>query len=242
MVSKDKTKKDFEELLLEVRKVTRVTTGGRQMSFRAIIVVGNKKGTIGLGLAKGPDVSTAVSKASKEAYKNLFVVPITNANTVPYVLEMKYKSSRVRLLPASLGTGLKAGSSVRSVLSLAGYENILSKILGSNNKLNNALATIKALSAYKHADHFSAQLDSLAEKEAAQHVDAEKKEEKAEEKTEKKEVKKATKKPVKKTAEKKTVKKEEKTEEKKPAKKVAKKASTKTTAEKKEKTSEENKA
>ncbi len=231
MVSKDKTKKDFEELLLEVRKVTRVTTGGRQMSFRAIIVVGNKKGTIGLGLAKGADVSTAVSKASKEAYKNLFTVPITNANTVPYILEMKYKSSRVRLLPASSGTGLKAGSSVRSVLSLAGFENILSKILGSNNKLNNALATIKALSAYKHADHFSAQLDSQAEKEAAQHVE-DKKEEKAEKKVEKKAVKKATKKP----AAKKTVKKEEKVEEKtekKAVKKTTKKVATKKDAEEK---------
>lgn len=172
MVSKDKTQRDFEELLLEVRKVTRVTTWGRQMSFRAIIVVGNKKGKIGLGLAKGPDVSTAVQKASREAYKNLFVVPITNANTVPYLLEMKYKSSRVRLLPASSGTGLKAGASVRAVLSLAGYENILSKRLGSTNKLNNALATIKALSSYKHAEHFESLLDSKADKEEQQKVTA----------------------------------------------------------------------
>lgn len=85
----------------------------------------------------------------------MFQVPITANRTVPYVLTTKFKSCRVRLLPASPGTGLKAGSSVRSVLELAGYENILSKIIGSNNKLNNALTTIRALSAYKYAEYFN---------------------------------------------------------------------------------------
>ncbi|HRX63599.1 MAG TPA: 30S ribosomal protein S5 [Candidatus Absconditabacterales bacterium] len=152
---KDKTKKEFEELLLEVRRVTRVTTGGRRMSFRATVLVGNKKGKIGIGLSKGPDVTSAVKKAANEAYKNMFIVPITKAKTVPYMITNKYKACVVKLLPATQGTGLKAGSSVRSVLDLAGYENILSKIIGSNNKLNNALATIKALSKYKHADYFT---------------------------------------------------------------------------------------
>ncbi len=231
MVSKDKTKKDFEELLLEVRKVTRVTTGGRQMSFRAIIVVGNKKGKIGLGVAKGPDVSTAVSKASKEAYKSLFTVPITNANTVPYILETKYKSCVVRLLPASSGTGLKAGSSVRSVLSLAGYENMLSKILGSTNKLNNALATIRALSSYKHPEYFATLLDSVQEKEekkTEKKEDTVKSEAKEEKKTEKKVAKKA---PAKKAAKKDT----EVKEEKKVEKKVVKKAPAKKTTKKEDK-------
>jgi small subunit ribosomal protein S5 len=153
---REKPKKEFDELLLEVRRVTRVTTGGRRMSFRATILVGNKKGKIGLGVAKGNDVAGAVSKATNEAYKALFLIPITKGDTVPYALTYKYKASRVRLLPASEGTGLKAGSSIRSVLELAGYSNILSKMIGSNNKLNNALATIKALASYKHADHFSA--------------------------------------------------------------------------------------
>ncbi|MDR2190134.1 MAG: hypothetical protein LBP53_02890 [Candidatus Peribacteria bacterium] len=85
----------------------------------------------------------------------MFQVPITKGDTVPYALTYKYKSANVRLLPASAGTGLKAGSSIRSVLELAGYSNILSKMIGSNNKLNNALATIKALASYKHADYFS---------------------------------------------------------------------------------------
>lgn len=153
--NKDKTKKEFDELLLEVRRVTRVTTGGRKLSFRATILVGNKRGKIGLGVSKGLDVSSAVSKASREAYKHMFQVPVTADKSVPYVLTTKYKACRVRLLPASAGTGLKAGSSVRAVLELAGYENILSKIIGSNNKLNNALTTIKALSAYKHPDFFN---------------------------------------------------------------------------------------
>lgn len=152
---REKPKKEFDELLLEVRRVTRVTTGGRRMSFRATILVGNKKGKIGLGVAKGNDVAGAVSKATNEAYKNLFQVPITKGDTVPYPLEMKYKSTRVRILPASEGTGLKAGSSIRNVLELAGYANVLSKMIGSNNKLNNALVTIKALASYKHAEYFS---------------------------------------------------------------------------------------
>ena len=151
---REKPKKEFDELLLEVRRVTRVTTGGRRLSFRATILIGNRKGKIGLGISKGNDV--AVQKASHEAYKNIFEVPLTKNDTVPYPISMKYKACIVKLLPASEGTGLKAGSSIRSVLELAGYSNILSKMVGSNNKLNNALATIQALSAYKHADYFTA--------------------------------------------------------------------------------------
>lgn len=162
---KDKTKKEFEELLLEVRRVTRVTTGGRRMSFRATVLVWNRKGKIGLGLSKGPDVQTAVKKAANEAYKDMFLVPITKGKTVPYAIINKYKACSVKILPATHGTGLKAGSSVRSVLDLAGYENILSKIMWSNNKLNNALATIKALAKYKHADFFTSDKETKKEEE-----------------------------------------------------------------------------
>jgi small subunit ribosomal protein S5 len=162
--NKDKTKKEFDELLLEVRRVTRVTTWGRRMSFRATVLAWNRKWKIWLWVAKWADVSIAVSKASREAYKNMSVVPLTKDNTVPYMTSTKYKSCIVRLLPAKAGTGLKAGSSVRSVLELAGYENMLSKIIGSNNKLNNALVTIKALSSYKHKDHFVNMLTKKGEK------------------------------------------------------------------------------
>ena len=200
---REKPKKEFDELLLEVRRVTRVTTGGRRMSFRATILVWNRKGKIWLGSAKGNDVAGAVSKATNEAYKALFQVPVTKGDTVPYALTYKYKTSKVRLLPASEGTWLKAGSSIRSVLELAGYSNILSKMIGSNNKLNNALATILALASYKHADYFS----SLRAVKAIEGKDeAEAKEEK----------------PAKKSAPK--AEKAEKSEEKKVAKKVAPKA------------------
>ena len=181
---REKPKKEFEELLLEVRRVTRVTTWGRRLSFRATILVWNKKGKIGLGISKGNDVASAVQKASHEAYKNLFEVPLTKHNTVPYPISLKYKACLVKLLPASEGTWLKAGSSIRSVLELAGYSNILSKMVGSNNKLNNALATIRALASYKHADYFSSLKTTKAE---------EAKEEVAEVKEEKTPAKKATK-------------------------------------------------
>jgi len=204
---KDRAPKEFTEKLLEVRRVTRVTTGGRRMSFRATILVGNGKGKIGVGVAKWPDVSTAVKKASREAYKTLFVVPITRANTVPYLLTTKFKSCRVRLIPASAGTGLKAGSAVRAVLELAGYENVLSKIIGSNNKLNNAIATINALATYKHKEFFS----DLREK----NPEAEKTNDTKKNTTTKKEIKVEEKKVEKKPEKKPVVKKETKTEEKK---------------------------
>lgn len=221
---REKPKKEFDELLLEVRRVTRVTTGGRRMSFRATILVWNRKGKIWLGSAKWNDVAGAVSKATNEAYKALFQVPVTKGDTVPYALTYKYKTCKVRLLPASEGTWLKAGSSIRSVLELAGYSNILSKMIGSNNKLNNALATILALASYKHADYFSSlravkAVEWKDEAEAKEEKPAKKSAPKAE-KVEKSEEKKVAKKAAPK-AEKAEVKKE------KPAKKPAAKKATK---------------
>lgn len=222
---REKPKKEFDELLLEVRRVTRVTTGGRRMSFRATILVWNRKGKIWLGSAKGNDVAGAVSKATNEAYKALFQVPVTKGDTVPYALTYKYKTCKVRLLPASEGTWLKAWSSIRSVLELAGYSNILSKMIGSNNKLNNALATILALASYKHADYFSSLRavkavewkDEAEVKEEKPTKKAAPKTEKAEKSEEKKvakkaapKVEKAEEKPAKKPATKKATKKEEK--------------------------------
>ena len=214
---RERPKKEFEELLLEVRRVTRVTTGGRRLSFRATILVGNKKGKIWLGISKGNDVASAVQKASHEAYKNLFEVPLTKNDTVPYPIALKYKACLVKLLPASEGTGLKAGSSIRSVLELAGYANILSKMVGSNNKLNNALATIRALSAYKYADYFSSLKTAKVEEVEKEAPKAETTEDA----------------PAKKTAPKKAVKEEASVEGKPVAKKApAKKAAPKKTAKK----------
>ena len=222
---REKPKKEFEELLLEVRRVTRVTTWGRRLSFRATILVGNRKGKIGLGISKGNDVASAVQKASHEAYKNLFEVPLTKNNTVPYPISLKYKACLVKLLPASEGTWLKAGSSIRSVLELAGYSNILSKMVGSNNKLNNALATIRALASYKHADYFSSLKIKTAEEVEAEKEAANTKAEEAKEVKEVKEVKEEKKAPAKKPAAKKAAAEKKPAAEKKaPAKKTAKKA------------------
>ena len=221
---REKPKKEFDELLLEVRRVTRVTTGGRRMSFRATILVWNRKGKIWLGSAKGNDVAGAVSKATNEAYKALFQVPVTKGDTVPYALTYKYKTCKVRLLPASEGTWLKAGSSIRSVLELAGYSNILSKMIGSNNKLNNALATILALASYKHADYFS----SLRAVKAMEGKDeTEVKEEKLAKKPAVKKAEKAEKSEEKKVAKKAALKAEKEAAEEKPAKKAPAKKATK---------------
>lgn len=146
---RSRQKKQFEEVLLEVRRVTRVTTWWRQLSFRAIMLLWDKKGKVWVGVAKGSDVSIAIRKAKRDAEKNVVTVPITEAQSVPYQTVTKFKSAQVKLIPAAQGTGLKAWSSVRMVLELAGYNNILSKIQGTNNKLNNAIATVQALSSYK---------------------------------------------------------------------------------------------
>lgn len=149
MEKKDKQDKQFEERLLEVRRVTRVTKWWRQIAFRAVMLVWDKKWKIGLWLAKSQDVVGAIQKATHDAYKNIKKVPVVGAGSVPYFKTYKYKAAYVRLMPAGPGTWLKAWSSVRSVLELAWYNNMLTKIIGTNNKLNNALATINALSTYK---------------------------------------------------------------------------------------------
>lgn len=114
------------------------------------MLIGNKNGKIGLGIAKGNDVQSAISKATHDAYKNVVEVKITSDGTVPYPVAKKYRAALVKLVPAKPGTGLKAWSSVRSVLELAWYTNILSKITGTNNILNNALLTIEIISRYKN--------------------------------------------------------------------------------------------
>ncbi len=145
--------KQFEEKLLEVRRVNRVTKWWRQLAFRAVMLIWDRNWKIWLGIAKAQDVVWAIEKATHDAYKNIKNVPIADkAKSVPYWKTHKYKSAVVRLIPAWPGTGLKAWSSVRSVLELAWYNNILSKIIWTNNRLNNALATINALYLYKSAD------------------------------------------------------------------------------------------
>lgn len=149
----DWEKKEFEERMLEVRRVTRVTTWWRQLSFRATVLIWNKNGKIWLGVAKWNDVQSAVNKATHDAYKNIVNVTINSNGSVPYPTETKFKSAYIKLIPALPGTWLKAGASVRQVLELAWYTNILSKIVWTNNKLNNAILAIAMLKRFKNFWH-----------------------------------------------------------------------------------------
>lgn len=135
---------DYEEKNIEIARVTRVTKGGKRMRFRALTVIGNRKGRVGFGLAKGTDVAGATSKATAQARKSLLSVPLHN-QTIPHQVIAKFGGAQVLLKPAPAGTGIKAGGAVRTVLELAGIPNVVSKILGSNNKTNNVKATFVAL-------------------------------------------------------------------------------------------------
>ncbi len=135
---------DYEEKNLEVARVTRVTKGGKRMRFRVLTVIGNRKGRVGFGLAKGVDVAAATSKATSAARKSLLTVPLVR-ETIPHAVEAKFSAARILLKPAPIGTGIKAGGAVRPVLELAGIPNVVSKILGSSNKANNVKATFLAL-------------------------------------------------------------------------------------------------
>ncbi|MBI5071731.1 30S ribosomal protein S5 [Candidatus Falkowbacteria bacterium] len=140
--------KEFEQKILEIARVTRVTAGGKRMKFRACVIVGDKKGRVGMSVAKGTDVTAAVAKASIKAEKNLVSVPIKN-ETIPHAIREKFGAAVILMKPAPKGTGVKAGGAMRNVLELAGVPNVVGKILGSKNKINNSRATINALSKLK---------------------------------------------------------------------------------------------
>ena len=143
---KKEEKPEFDQKLLDIRRTARMVAGGRRFSFRALVVIGNKKGKVGVGLAKGGDVTIAVEKAVNQAKKNLIEVPITENKSISQMVEAKFGAARVMLKPAPKGRGIIAGGAVRVICSLVGIENIVSKIIGrTTNKLNNAEAAIKAL-------------------------------------------------------------------------------------------------
>ncbi|MFA5917600.1 MAG: 30S ribosomal protein S5 [Candidatus Gracilibacteria bacterium] len=139
---------EFKEELLSVDRVTRVTAGGRQLRFRAVMLVGNGKGKIGLGTGKSGEVVTAIAKAVNDAKKNMVEVSI-DEGSVPYNLTTKYKSAIIMIHPASKGTGIIAGGAARKVLDVAGYSDVIAKRYGSTNIINNARATLKALTSFK---------------------------------------------------------------------------------------------
>lgn len=136
--------KEFEELVINIDRVSRVVKGGRRFRFKALVVVGNGKGKVGVGVAKGADVQAAIGKATDVAKKNLITVPI-NKGTIPHDIEVKMSGARVLLKPAAPGTGIIAGGVVRQIIGVTGINNMLSKSLGSTNKVNIAYATIEAL-------------------------------------------------------------------------------------------------
>jgi small subunit ribosomal protein S5 len=142
--------KQFDERTLHIDRVARVVKGGRRFRFRALVVVGDRKNKVGIGMAKGADVTAAVTKATEVAKKHFITVPLYKG-TLPHESEAKISGARILLKPASAGTGLIAGGVVRTILEVAGVSNALSKSLGSTNKANTAYATIAALESLKPA-------------------------------------------------------------------------------------------
>lgn len=138
---------EFEERVIEVRRVARTVKGGRRIRFRALVVIGNKKGKVGMGMAKANDVAEAVKKAVTQAKKNIIIVPIVEG-TIPYEMISKHGAAVVMLRPAATGTSIVAGGCVRAIAELAGITDLLSKMLGSASKVNNIVATMKAFSSF----------------------------------------------------------------------------------------------
>ena len=137
-------REEFEEVIVNIGRVTKVVKGGRRFRFTALIVVGNRNGLVGFGFGKSKEVPDAIKKAVDDAFKNIIKVNL-NGSTITHDIEVKYNASKILLKPASEGTGVIAGGSVRPVLELAGVKDILTKSLGSNNSSNVVRATMKAL-------------------------------------------------------------------------------------------------
>jgi small subunit ribosomal protein S5 len=138
-------KPEFDNKLIQIRRVTRVIAGGRRFAFSVALVAGNRKGSVGVGIGKAADTAAAIEKATKNAKKNMIKVRLSSEMMIPHAVVAKESSAIVMIMPAK-GRGMVAGSSVRNVLELAGIKNVRAKILsGSKNKLNNARAAVKAL-------------------------------------------------------------------------------------------------
>ncbi len=143
---KERVKPEFDTKIIAIRRVTRVASGGRRFTFSVAVVSGDKKGKVGVGLGKAGDTSLAIDKATRNAKKNMIKVTLSPAMTIPHMVEAKYSSARVMIMPAR-GRGVVAGSSVRNVIELAGIKDVCAKLLsGSKNKLNIARVAVKALS------------------------------------------------------------------------------------------------
>lgn len=134
---------DFQETVIEIRRVSKKTKGGNQIRFSVLVVVGDRKGRVGLGIGKGPDVASAIRKAISFAKKRLITVPL-RATTIPYEVRVKYGAAKILMKPAPKGSGIIAGGPMRAAIEAAGIQDIVAKMLGSNNKISNIYATIEA--------------------------------------------------------------------------------------------------
>lgn len=138
-------KSEFDQSIIDLARVTRVTRGGKQMSFRAMIVIGDRKGRVGIGMGKGQDVTIAINKAVNQAKKKMVRIPINEGGTIPYNIKKKLGASVIMMRPAPTGTGIIAGGVMRMIFELGGVKNVVAKIYGAKNRINNAKATIDAL-------------------------------------------------------------------------------------------------
>ena len=140
---------EWQERIVQVRRVTKVVKGGKKLSFRAILIIGNEKGQVGVGVGKASDVIGAVKKAVTDGKKHLISIPVTKNNSIPHIITGQSGAAKVIIRPSAPGSGVIAGGSVRTILELAGVKNILAKQLGSSNPLNNARAATNALTQLK---------------------------------------------------------------------------------------------
>jgi small subunit ribosomal protein S5 len=136
--------KEFEETVVQINRISKKTKGGNTMRFSALVVVGDKKGKVGIGLAKAPDVRKAIGKAISAAKRKMITVPI-RGTTIPHSVNEKFSAAKIILKPAPVGSGVIAGGPMRVVLEAAGVRDVVGKILGTRNKISNVYATIKAL-------------------------------------------------------------------------------------------------
>ena len=139
------SKLKYEEKVVQIKRVTKVVKGGKKMTFRAIVIVGDNKRKVGVGIGRAEDVNLAIEKATLNGKKNLINVPLTNHLSIPHVIYSSFGACKIMLRPSTPGTGVIAGGSIRTVLELAGIKNVVGKQFGSSNILNNAKATILAL-------------------------------------------------------------------------------------------------
>ena len=150
-MARGREKSEFAEKMIDLRRVARVVAGGRRFTFRATLVIGDRKGRVGVGVGKGTHTALAMEKAMRQAKKNMISVPLSNSGSIPFEVEAKYGAAVVRMRPIAKGRGLVAGGAVRSVLELAGVTDTSAKIVShTKNKITNARSAVLALERLRH--------------------------------------------------------------------------------------------